>query len=170
MSARFCLRARRRPMSAEGSADLLAGLRQRQDTSAVNAGEKMHRQAGVRLHQTDGGRPRERDTCSSSLTLNSTFQFDPMSLLSRPDLGSLGHGAQRRGWEERSHAQRQSGTRGGKARRNSTTARRSQTTRWRRIASSNSSSMNSPPPASARHRQDPFFRAEMGQFAPSGLR
>ena len=28
-----------------------------------------------------------------------------MSLLSRPDLGSLGHGAQRRGWEERSHAQ-----------------------------------------------------------------
>jgi hypothetical protein len=78
-------------------------------TSAVNAGEKMHRRAGVRLHQTDGrGRPRERGTRSSSLTLNSAFQFDPMSLLSRPDLGSLGHGAQRRGWEERSHAQRRS--------------------------------------------------------------
>src|SRR5215813_10880016 len=28
-----------------------------------------------------------------------------MSLLSRPDLGTDGHGAQRRGWEERSHAQ-----------------------------------------------------------------
>jgi len=28
-----------------------------------------------------------------------------MSLLSRPDLGSDGRGAQRRGWEERSHAQ-----------------------------------------------------------------
>ena len=28
-----------------------------------------------------------------------------MNLLSRPDLGSDGLGAQRRGWEERSHAQ-----------------------------------------------------------------
>jgi len=28
-----------------------------------------------------------------------------MSLLSRPDLASPCHGAQRRGWEERSHAQ-----------------------------------------------------------------
>jgi hypothetical protein len=28
-----------------------------------------------------------------------------MNLLSRPDLASPGHGAQRRGWEERSHAQ-----------------------------------------------------------------
>jgi hypothetical protein len=83
-------------MSAEGSADLLAGLRQRQ--------------GGVRLHQTDrrGGRG-SAALVPSSLTPNSAFQFDPMSLLSRPDLGSLGHGAQRRGWEERSHAQRQSG-------------------------------------------------------------
>jgi hypothetical protein len=44
-------------------------------------------------------------TGSSSVSVNSAFQFDQMSLLSRPDLGSLGHGAQRRGWEERSHAQ-----------------------------------------------------------------
>src|SRR4029077_18755345 len=33
------------------------------------------------------------------------LQFDQMSLLSRPDLAYPGHGAQRRGWEEQSHAQ-----------------------------------------------------------------
>jgi hypothetical protein len=78
-------------------------------TSAVNAGEKMHRQAGVRLHHGWEGATAGARHLFKQLTLNSAFQFDPMSLLSRPDLGSLGHGAQRRGWEERSHAQRQSG-------------------------------------------------------------
>ncbi len=34
-----------------------------------------------------------------------SFPVRPMSLLSRPDLAHPGHGAQRRGWEERSHAQ-----------------------------------------------------------------
>ncbi len=33
------------------------------------------------------------------------FPVRLMSLLSRPDQGTDGHGAQRRGWEERSHAQ-----------------------------------------------------------------
>jgi hypothetical protein len=37
--------------------------------------------------------------------LNAAFLFDRLSLLSRPDLGTDGRGAQRRGWEERSHAQ-----------------------------------------------------------------
>ena len=36
---------------------------------------------------------------------SSAFQFDQLGLLSRPDLASPGRGAQRRGWEERSHAQ-----------------------------------------------------------------
>src|SRR5437764_12744839 len=34
-----------------------------------------------------------------------SFPVRSMNLLSRPDLASPGHGAQRRGWEERSHAQ-----------------------------------------------------------------
>jgi hypothetical protein len=34
-----------------------------------------------------------------------SFAVRSISLLSRPDLASLCHGAQRRGWEERSHAQ-----------------------------------------------------------------
>jgi len=34
-----------------------------------------------------------------------SFPVRSVSLLSRPDLASPGHGAQRRGWEERSHAQ-----------------------------------------------------------------
>jgi hypothetical protein len=33
------------------------------------------------------------------------FPVRLMSLLSRPDLGTDGHGARRRGWEERSQAQ-----------------------------------------------------------------
>ncbi len=92
-------------MPAEDSAVCLRVCAKGRITSAVNAGEKMHRQAGVRLHQTDGReRPREPGTRSSSLTLNCAFQFDPTT---RPDLGSLGHGAQRGGWEERSaYAQR----------------------------------------------------------------
>ena len=63
----------------------------------VNTGEKMHRRAGVIMHHgysqlftRDGRR---------------SFPVRSMSLLSGPDLATAGDGAQRRGWEERSHAQ-----------------------------------------------------------------
>jgi hypothetical protein len=56
----------------------------------VNAGEKMHRRAGVKMHHARSRR---------------SFPVRSMSLLSRPDLAIAGDGAQRRGWEERSHAQ-----------------------------------------------------------------
>jgi hypothetical protein len=52
---------------------------QESDRVTVNAGEKMHRRAGVKMHH---GRRQ------SAATLNSAFQFDPMSLLSRPDLAT----------------------------------------------------------------------------------
>jgi len=39
--------------------------------------------------------------CGTQTQLSSSIG----ELLSRPDLASPGHGAQRRGWEERSHAQ-----------------------------------------------------------------
>jgi hypothetical protein len=55
----------------------------------------MHHGAGWRLEASDPGRG----------AANSAFRFDQGDLLSRPDLASLGRGAQRRGWEERSHAQ-----------------------------------------------------------------
>jgi hypothetical protein len=61
----------------------------------VNAGVKMHRRAGVKMHQ--GGRRAGHS--------EHRFPVRLMSLLSRPDLGTGGRGAQRRGWEERSHAQ-----------------------------------------------------------------
>ena len=43
----------------------------------VNAGEKMHRRAGVKMHYGRmGGRPRMRGTGSSSVTAKSALQFD----------------------------------------------------------------------------------------------
>jgi hypothetical protein len=58
----------------------------------------MHRRAGVKMHHEAGCGWCGRDT------LNSAFRFDFVNLLSRPDLACAGRGAQRRGWEERSHA------------------------------------------------------------------
>jgi hypothetical protein len=55
----------------------------------------MHRRSGVKMHH------RGAEQRYSKLR----FPVRLMSLLSRPDLGIGGHGAQRRGWEERSHAQ-----------------------------------------------------------------
>src|SRR5215469_18783177 len=40
-----------------------------------------------------------------SVAADLSFPVRSVSLLSRSDLASPGHGAQRRGWEERSHAQ-----------------------------------------------------------------
>jgi hypothetical protein len=55
-------------MSASGMACVIA---------AVNAGEKMHRRAGVKMHcGRMGGRPRMRGTGSSSVTAKSALQFD----------------------------------------------------------------------------------------------
>jgi hypothetical protein len=52
-----------------------AGREEGKDRPSVNAGEKMHRQAGVKMHHgTDG--PRMRGARSSSVTPNSAFQFD----------------------------------------------------------------------------------------------
>jgi hypothetical protein len=45
--------------------------------SGVNAGEKMHRRVGVKMHYGRmGGRPRMRGTGSSSVTAKSALQFD----------------------------------------------------------------------------------------------
>ena len=55
----------------------------------------MHRRAGVKMHH-GGGR--------AFALLNLLSCSIDVSLLSRPDLGTDGRGAQRRGWEERSHA------------------------------------------------------------------
>jgi hypothetical protein len=41
----------------------------------------------------------------SAATLNSAFQFDQWACFPVPTWHHLGHGAQRRGWEERGHAQ-----------------------------------------------------------------
>jgi hypothetical protein len=47
------------------------------DMAIVNAGEKMHRRAGVKMHYGRmGGRPRMRGTGSSSVTAKSALQFD----------------------------------------------------------------------------------------------
>jgi hypothetical protein len=54
----------------------------------------MHRRAGVKMHH---GR------LSRALPNWLSCSID-VSLLSRPDLRAGGRGAQRRGWEERSHA------------------------------------------------------------------
>jgi hypothetical protein len=49
----------------------------------------MDRRAGVKLHHSRmEGRPRRRGTRLISVILNSAFQFDQMSLLSRPDLAT----------------------------------------------------------------------------------
>ena len=92
-----------RPASAHAMAD--AALLKRVRT-IVNAGEKMHRRAGVKMHHGQ----RRRIVAGA---WRSTGQGQPklslpvrsMNQLSRPDLASPDHGAQRRGWEERSHAQ-----------------------------------------------------------------
>ena len=65
----------------------------------VNAGEKMHRRAGVKMHHgVMGG-------LVQAASPERRFPVRSKSLLSRPDLALRGRGAQRRGWEERSHAQ-----------------------------------------------------------------
>ena len=59
----------------------------------------MPRRAGVKMHhgRMPEGRPRMPGTRPGSITRNSAFQFDPISLLSRPDLASPGDGAERKG-------------------------------------------------------------------------
>jgi hypothetical protein len=61
----------------------------------------MHRRAGVKLHHEGG----LWSPSSNQRQRKLSFPVRSMNLLSRPDLASPGHGAQRRGWEERSHAQ-----------------------------------------------------------------
>ena len=53
----------------------------------VNAGEKMHRRAGVKLHYI-GGDGHAEVCAATQLPPNAAFQFDLMSLLSRPDLAT----------------------------------------------------------------------------------
>jgi CRP-like cAMP-binding protein len=69
----------------------------------VNAGVKTHRRAGVKMHHGTSARIAGRFTRRRGRGYLS-FLVRSKSLLSRPDLGTSGHGAQRRGWEERSHA------------------------------------------------------------------
>lgn len=85
-------------MSVDGSADLLTGLRQRQDHERCQRRSE-NAPAGRSKIASDGweGAAAGARHLFKQPHLNSAFQFDPMSLLSRPDLGSLGHGAQRRG-------------------------------------------------------------------------
>jgi hypothetical protein len=59
----------------------------------VNAGEKMHRRAG------------KKNALRRVASCNAAFPVRLISLLSHPDLGTDGRGAQRRGWEDQSHAQ-----------------------------------------------------------------
>ena len=71
----------------------------------VNAGEKMYQRAGVKFALSIGGMAAD---ARHSVTPNAAaFQFDLMSLLSRPDLATSLAMTRRssRGWEARSHAQ-----------------------------------------------------------------
>jgi hypothetical protein len=61
----------------------------------VNAGTKMHRRAGVKYITAE----------AVNATPSSPFQFDQGACFPVPTWDHAGHGAQRRGWEERSHAQ-----------------------------------------------------------------
>ena len=74
----------------------IIGDRHTEPGPSVNAGEKMHRRAGVKMHRERGQAVRHQTALSSSI--------DAPAFPSRPG-NALGHGAQRRGWEERSHAQ-----------------------------------------------------------------
>ena len=51
------------------------------------------------------GRPAMRWSGSRRVTLNPAFRFDLRACFPVPTWHCPGHGAQRRGWEERSHAQ-----------------------------------------------------------------
>jgi hypothetical protein len=66
----------------------------------------MHRRAGVKMHH---GRERGDGGCAALVQIgvspNSAFQFDRLACFPVPTWHHPGHGAQRRGWEERSHAQ-----------------------------------------------------------------
>jgi hypothetical protein len=58
---------------------------------SVNAGDKMHRRAGVKMHhgRLGEGRPRMTRHWSRQRHPKLSFPVRSMSLLSRPDLGSL---------------------------------------------------------------------------------
>jgi len=73
----------------------------------------MHRRAGVKMHHGRMGAAADARRSFKQRHPELSFAVRSMSLLSRPDPGLRrgrlwdhpGHGAQRRGWEERSHAQ-----------------------------------------------------------------
>ncbi len=65
----------------------------------------MHWRGGVKMHH---GRMGGRRGCAALVQVvisNSAFQFDQRACFPVPTWHRPGHGAQRRGWEERSHAQ-----------------------------------------------------------------
>jgi hypothetical protein len=66
----------------------------------VNAGEKMQRRAGIKMHHGGCGRRRLGWVSNSQLSGSIKRACFPV-----PTWRSDGRGAQRRGWEERSHAQ-----------------------------------------------------------------
>jgi hypothetical protein len=78
--------------------DLAAAGFARVAPEAVNAGEKMHRRAGVKMHH---GRALVQ-AASPPTQLSSSIDGACFPV---PTWHHVGHGAQRRGWEERSHAQ-----------------------------------------------------------------
>ena len=96
-------------MPAEGSADLLAGLRQGQDHERCQR-RRENAPAGRSKIASDGWEGAAAGARHSFKQPHPGLSFPVRSnepaFPSRP--GILGHGAQRSGWEERSHAQRQS--------------------------------------------------------------
>src|SRR6266446_2177756 len=80
-------------LESSASEDEIACQRRREDASAGRS--KNASRTGVR---GDGGLVRSGHP-------NSAFQFDQRACFPVPTWHHAGHGAQRRGWEERSHAQ-----------------------------------------------------------------
>jgi hypothetical protein len=73
------------------------GCQRRRDNASAGRSKNASR--------TGEGRRRMRGTRSIGVSPNSAFQFDRLACFPIPYAAHPGHGAQRRGWEEPSHAQ-----------------------------------------------------------------